>query len=365
VKAIEATVAIARADVVAAGRLPNPRVTMNRESVAGVTEYLTTFAQPLPITGFRSLQIQSASTLAEAAEYRAKDLLRRARADLRSAFADLIAAQERERELSSARDRVKGLADVLVKREAAGDAAGFDRIRAEREVLDLEAELALAASDRVRAQASLTGFFAESIDPSRLVAVPSAPAAATVSLDTLLSQAAANRGDLVALQKEVDAARLSIRAADKRAIPEPEIVAGTKSSNVFGGGLGSVLGFQLTVPLFDHGQPERAAAEAKVVQAETRALALRLQVKSEITGLVSALRVRREAADRYRAAALASADQLSRIAQVSYDAGERTILELLDAHRTAANARLRQWALDLAVRQLEIELEFVSGTEIR
>jgi outer membrane protein TolC len=55
---------------------------------------------------------------------------------------------------------------------------------------------------------------------------------------------------------------------------------------------------------------------------------------------------------------------LERIAQVSYDAGERGILELLDAYRSAATARIRQSALDLAVRQGELELEFVSGWEI-
>ena len=73
---------------------------------------------------------------------------------------------------------------------------------------------------------------------------------------------------------------------------------------------------------------------------------------------------RRGAADRYRAAAASSAEQIERIAQVSYDAGERGILELLDAYRTAPSARMRQAALDAAVRQAEIELEFVSGWEI-
>jgi cobalt-zinc-cadmium efflux system outer membrane protein len=73
---------------------------------------------------------------------------------------------------------------------------------------------------------------------------------------------------------------------------------------------------------------------------------------------------RRETADRYRIAAVTSAGEIERIAQVSYDAGERGILELLDAYRTGASARVRQAALDAAVRQAEIELEFVSGWEI-
>ena len=53
-----------------------------------------------------------------------------------------------------------------------------------------------------------------------------------------------------------------------------------------------------------------------------------------------------------------------RIARVIYEAGERGILELLDAYRTGILARARQASLDFGVRQAEIELEFVSGWEI-
>ena len=38
VRAARAAVDVARADVLAAGRWPNPRVTFNRETVSGITE---------------------------------------------------------------------------------------------------------------------------------------------------------------------------------------------------------------------------------------------------------------------------------------------------------------------------------------
>jgi outer membrane protein TolC len=73
---------------------------------------------------------------------------------------------------------------------------------------------------------------------------------------------------------------------------------------------------------------------------------------------------RRDAAERYRTEAVNSAAQIERIALVSYDAGEHSILELLDAYRIGMSARVRQAALDLAVRQAEIELEFATGWEM-
>src|SRR6478752_7722364 len=66
VRAIRTAVDIARADALAAARWPNPRVTFDRESVAGVTETMTMVSQALPITGYRKLQGQAAAALVDA-----------------------------------------------------------------------------------------------------------------------------------------------------------------------------------------------------------------------------------------------------------------------------------------------------------
>jgi outer membrane protein, heavy metal efflux system len=365
-RAIRAAVDVARADVLAAGRWPNPRLTFDRESVAGVTENMTMVAQPLPMTGRRGLEVQAASAMADASSNRSDDAMRRARADLRLAFAQLVAVQTREQVLATSRDRLRQLVTVLAKREAAGDAAGFDRLRAEREVLDIEADHAFAASERARAQAIVASFFAEAIDSSRVVAVPGQPTPVSIpAVDALVARAEAARGDLLALRKEVDAARFSTRAADRRWVPEPEIVAGTKSSTVGGGDVGSVFTVHANVPLFDRGKPERALALARASQAQARIDAFRVTLRSDIAALRATVLERRDTADRYRSAAVNGAGEIERIAQVSYDAGERGILELLDAYRSGSSARVRQAALDLAVRQAEIELEFTTGLEMQ
>jgi cobalt-zinc-cadmium efflux system outer membrane protein len=365
VRAIRAAIDMARADVLTAARWPNPRLIFDRESVAGVTEIMTMVAQPLPLSGHRGLQIDAATAFVDASSSRVDDEVRRARADLRLAFAQLVAAQVRQRELARARDRLRDLADVLAKREAAGDAAGFDRLRAEREVLDLEADRSVAATERARAQGAVATFFAGPVDASQIVAVDAVtPKPALPPVNALVEHAESARGEIMALRKEIEAARFSERAADRRRIPDPEIVAGTKSSTVGGGDVGSVVTLQAALPLFDRGRPERALARAKAAQAEARLEAFRVALRSEISALRAAVMERRETADRYRAAAVAGADQIERIAHVSYDAGERGILELLDAYRTGASARVRQAALDAATRQLEIELEFLSGWEI-
>jgi outer membrane protein, heavy metal efflux system len=365
VQAARAAIDVARADVLAAGRWPNPRVTFNREAVAGVAEDMLMVSQVLAVTGRRRLEVSAATSRVEASAQRAEDRIRRVRADVRLAFMELWAAQERERELARNRDRLETLAGLLGTREAAGDAAGFDRLRAEREVMDVEASRATATADRAQAQAVLASFLSPGREPAVLEAVRAATAGGALpTVDELMARAEMTRGDLIALEREVDAAGFAEQAAGRRVRPEPEVVAGTKTSNAAGGDVGSIVSVHLTVPLFDRGGPERAAAQARGRQARAEGDALRQSIRGQVAAWRAALIERRAIAERHRGALAQGADQIERIAQISYEAGERGILELLDAFRTASTARVRQVSLDAAVREAEVELEFVSGWEI-
>jgi cobalt-zinc-cadmium efflux system outer membrane protein len=368
VREIRSGVDVTRAEALAAGRWPNPRFTFNRESVAGVTENMLMLTQPLPIAGRRGFEVRSASALVAASEQRADEAVRQVRAALRQAYADLVGAQLRATEMMASRDRLRGLAEVLGRREVAGDAAGYDRLRAEREVIEIEADLTAAGADRARAQAALAAFFAPTTDPATLVAaVPQAvvPRQALPTVEELMAHAESQLPELMALKHEQESASLAISAAGRRPIPEPEVVAGTKSSNVAGGDLGTVFSVHIAVPLFDRAKPEQALAQARRAQAEARIAAFQAVLHADLAALRTVVLQRRGAADSYRASTATSAAQLERIAQVSYDAGERSILELVDAYRNSGLTRLRQVALDAAVRNAEIELELVSGWEIR
>src|SRR5262245_15061454 len=367
VRAIRASIDVARAEALSASRWPNPRFTYNRESVAGVTENMFLVTQPLPITGRRGLDVNAAAALVAATERRADEEVRQVRAALRNAYADLVSAQVREAEISASGDRLRVLVDVLARREAAGESAGYDRLRAEREVMDLQADLAAARADRVRAQAALAEFFAPSTDVADLVAVVPQPSAkaALPSVEELVARAETTLPALAGLKQEIESAQFAARAAERRAIPEPEIVAGTKSSNLAGGDVGSVFSVHATVPLFDRAKPEHALADAHRLQAEARVAALQASLRARIAAIRAIVVERQQAADSYRASIAASASRLERIAQISYDAGERGILELLDAYRNSGAARARQAQLDAGARHAEIELELASGWEIR
>jgi len=365
-RAVAAEVDLARAAVAAAGRWPNPTVTASRESVAGVREDFLLVSQALPVTGRRSLATASAQEQVRSAELRAADVLRRLRVDLRHAFVDLSVEEARQRELVTALEALQSLAGVLERREKAGDAAGFDRLRAEREALDVASMLGDVKARRARAQGLVASFYFPVPDPSTLHAAPLVTdRPALPPADELVANAEDRRPDLRALEREIESARLAVRTASRSLRPEPAIVAGLKTSSVGADRRGSVLSVLATIPVFDRARPERAEAAARERLAAARRDALRAEIVATVRGLRLAAQERRAAADDYRREAVPRSDELRRIAQVSYDAGERGILELLDAYRSAADARLRLLELDGLSAAAEIDLELATGMEIR
>ena len=218
-RAARAGVDVARAEEHQAGQWPNPIVSFGREGAAGVAETITSVAQPLPVTGRLGLERRAAAALVLAAEGRAYDVVRRARADLRLAYAELASAQGREAELARTRERLTALVTALDRRVAAGDAAGFDRLRAEREVLEVDADLRTAAAERARAQGALGALIGATTAETFRVADLPATAASLPSVAALVVQARRARGDFQALAQDREAASVSALVARKAEIP--------------------------------------------------------------------------------------------------------------------------------------------------
>jgi outer membrane protein TolC len=111
----------------------------------------------------------------------------------------------------------------------------------------------------------------------------------------------------------------------------------------------------VTLPLFDTGRHDSARwlAERDRTEAE-RALATQT-IRAQIAAAREVLELRQEAIRTGDAGSPAT--ELMQIAEISYIEGEAGIIELLDAHRTAARARIRAVDLRLAARLTQIALE--------
>jgi cobalt-zinc-cadmium efflux system outer membrane protein len=187
------------------------------------------------------------------------------------------------------------------------------------------------------------------------------PRAPLPSRDEARAQAL-GRGDVLALRTQAERQDLLARAAARRAIPEPTVLAGRKTTTA--GDIqdqGPIFGVSLTIPLFDRGQGARAVAEVEATLLRARQQALESRLAAEAMAAVTNAEARREAEATYGPAS--DPDALVRIASGAYEEGEMRILELLDAYRTALAARVRIIELRLEARRAEITVDVATGVE--
>jgi outer membrane protein TolC len=350
-----------RAEGRGSGLWPNPEAQFDRAAAGEEVERIATLSVALPLNGRLGLERSAARSALMAAERRARQERIERRARVRELFVELVAAQERDRVVEAGRGRLDGLVRVLRAREAEGESSGYDRMRAEQEYAELTAQRLEARAAVARARAGLASLLGLTSEP--LVADGTLEAAAVYlpSAEDARAQALA-RGDVEAFSAEADQRDLLGRAAGRRVLPEPALVVGRKTLCAAAiCDSGAILGFALSLPVFDRGQGSRAALRAEADLARTRRHILALDAQAEADAAMAEVRAGREAE-----AALAQApppEKLLAIAQASYEAGEVRIFELLDAYRSALSVALRVINLRLAVRKAEVVLDRATGVE--
>jgi cobalt-zinc-cadmium efflux system outer membrane protein len=343
-----------------AGLWPNPELVFEREAAGEELERVLAVSVPLPVSGHLGLERSAAAAGLAAARARARQIRIERRGEVREAFLDLLAAQHRDEVFATALGRLDGLSRTLRARAAAGESSGYDRMRAEEERADLLARRLEARAALAAAQAALA---------SRLGLPASPPLVAEGTLEAgslpeaaLVSPGVAGRGDVEALSAEAERRELLGRAAGRRAFPQPAVVLGRKTQCVLGiCGSGAAVGVNVTLPLFDRRQGERAALQVEAALVRARREALVQEARAQVASALAATRALREAE-----AALAeapSSERLFVVARAAYEAGEMHIFELLDAHRSALAQSLRRVSSHLAARKAELHLYQAMGIE--
>lgn len=343
--------------------LVNPTVSFTREDAGPVADDFLLVSQELPVRGRLGLLGEAAAQATVAAEARAEASALALETRLRLAFGALLLAQERVRALETALSELRRLVDVLRAREREGEGSRFDRLRAEREVADIETDLEAADIERQRARAHLAAFFAPGTDGAGLTAAGAlltGPADADPA--ALVVRALAQRADYRALAGSAARWTAERQAAERLRYPGAAVNAGLKRSGAADAReSGYALTATLAVPLFNRGQAQVARAAAAGARIDAEQQALRGQIESEVRAAHAAATRYRALADRYRTASVEPAAELVAIASAAYEEGEYGILELLDAYRVTLAAETRLLALSAAARRAGVELDRVVG----
>jgi outer membrane protein, heavy metal efflux system len=368
---LRARVALTEAEAKTRTVYPNPAVSYAREG-AGYNEFFEA-SQTLPLNRRLRYLRDAGSAAVSVADANREAALWSLRMDLRVAFYQMVAAQERTRLLSASAGEVDQLIRILRQREQEGEGSRYDRIRAEREVAELRTDAVGASAVVAAARARISGFLPDGTDVQSVrgaLPVPTDPP----SLDDLKARAIEARADYRAEQRALTRYQLEEQAARRLRIPDPQVSAGLKRADVTAGTgpspfssvtrTGVIFSLSVPLPVFNSGRYEVARYQAEQEQAKSRAAVLVRQIHAEIQGAREVLTIRREALAAYQREVESAGAELTRITRVAYEEGEVGILELLDSLRVNRMASLRLLDLQAGVREAFLELERVVGAEL-
>lgn len=368
VVAVRAQVAVARAEARGRALYSNPSFLYSREG-AGFAEFFQA-EQELPLSGRVGLLRRAVEPAAGAAEAQADALVWQLRADVRQAFYRLLRLQEQEAVQNATIGDLQEVRRVLVAREKEGEGSRFHRLRGERELVEVRAELALISAQTAQGRARLL----ELLPPGTEIAGVEGmvmPSAALPPLDELLSRAVAARSEIRAANQTLARLRFEQQAAGRLRYPDPVVAAGVKRGDVAtlspSGALtdraqnGIAFSLSIPIPSFNRGQTEVSRLSAEQTRMEAQRRALEHEIRAQVTGAYRVLALRRDALERYRQDLGETNRDLRQIAQVAYQEGEVGILELLDVFRLHRQSQQRLLELEGAVREALIELERVTG----
>jgi outer membrane protein, heavy metal efflux system len=272
----------------------------------------------------------------------------------------VMAAQERGESLARWRARLEQALGVTAKLVEAGEAAGYDRRRLEREVQAARLRAEASEADAARSREILAGWMELPAGELRINA--SLVPAGVPPLETLAAGVDA-RPDVAALEAQAGAFDSERRAAERAWIPDLTVGAGQKRVEESGrSDSGLLLSFSVPLPLFDRGRAAAAQARSNADAARAERELRLAHARRQLRGTWQQARALREAAERAAGDGIAGSRELSRIAETAYRGGEASLLELLDAYRAELEAETSALDLALRARMARIELDTLSGT---
>jgi outer membrane protein, heavy metal efflux system len=356
-----ARMAIAEAETSGRTLWSNPSIGISREG-AGRTEFYQA-SQPLPLSGRFPLIRQAGTLQGEVLNAEGGFSLWLARCSLRAAFYRTLASQERHAIWRDADGELVRVIATLREREQEGEGSKLDRLRAERERVEMATTASLVGADMASSRAEMLSFL-----PTQIAAGPLRGSLTSAepreSFPDWVQRALANRLDIQAERRRLEQFRKEQQVASRLRIPEPVVNAGIKRADLGATGIatGPVVGVSLPLPLFNKGKTEVARWSAEHERTAARLEQLTRRVQASVEGAWQTYAVHRDTRDQYQKQ-IASTAELVEIATLAYQEGEIGILQLLDAYRLRRDSRLRQIDLALMAKQAQIALEAQLGEE--
>ncbi|AXE92066.1 TolC family protein [Paraburkholderia sp. 22099] len=334
-----AELGISEADLVQAGRLPNPGFSFSRTHGGNELSISRTFT--LGVLGVLTLPLATKieSRRFEQTKLLAADAMLKVAADARRAYIGAVAAEQAAAYAAQVKDSAEAGAELALRMQQAGNFSRLDYAREQAFYADAVAQLAKTRQQSVSAREKLTrtmGLWGPGTQyalPERLPDLPKA----RPELNDLESFAMQNRLDIQAakLQTQSVASSLGLSKAT-RFINALDV----GYQNNFTTSDGREQGYEISVeiPLFDWGSSKVARAEAIYMQSANRVAETAINARSEVRESYSAYVTDYDVAKHYRDEVVPIRKTISDELMLRYNGMLASVFELLADSRDQVGA---------------------------
>lgn len=318
-------------------------------------------SQPIDYPHLRALRARGADAGIAGAQAAAQSIRINLLAQVKSAFYEILRRQD---ELQVTREDVtflQAIHDRVRLRVEVGEAARYELIKADAELLNAirnqqSAELRLGA-----AKAGLARLVGPGLPPGFDVAGRLAPAVELPPLDALQEEMLARNPELVAFETARAQAQARLQLERGLRTPQVTVRAGVEQDPDLRSWR---FGVALPLPLWNRREGPINEAAAGVRQADARFEQRRLLLLNELDIAYGRYLVTNRQLSAFEGGLLRQAEAALKVAEAAYRFGERGILDYLDAQRTFRAVRLDFLSARYELQNSLIEIERLRAADL-
>ena len=347
---------------------PNPSIVLEVEDYAtrggslGSSHRTAGVQVPVVLGG----RIGAATSLAEKKREAAAVLYvwkrRQLLTEVKRAFVRVLAARQSAELMRETRDLAKSIHDVTNERFKAQAVPEMELLKAAVQLAKAESDVKLADKDFMVSVKELQALMGNVDFPGDKFTGDLHTRFTTPSLDTLRGQVTTVHPLVEAAAKSKEAAELQLSLAEAERIPDLGVsVSGGKDSNdetILEGGI------EIPFPLFNRNQAKISASETLIRQAELQMQAVRNDLVLQLTAAYREFSAAQDRVGVYNDEILPKAQKALDQTNEGYKLGKFKYLDVLDAQRTLAEARIAIAAALMDLNKSATELELITGTHL-
>ncbi|MDR2298221.1 MAG: TolC family protein [Comamonas sp.] len=337
-RAAQQAVAASEGAMIQSQARPNPELAFSQEDTRRATRSSSLqWNQPIEIGGKRAARMKVAEHGVELARAELDTARAALRADVRAAFVNLLAAQQRVQLNEKTLEIAAQARDAAAKRVTAGKAAPLEETKAQ--VAESSAQLALNQAQsglRVARQqlALLWGGSGLAVGEAMgdMVQLPQLPP------QEQLLQKVEHSAPVVRAQQAYFQAKSTAELERAKRLPDPTVSVGIKRAEEAGRNQ-LLLGVSIPLPILDSNRGNQLQALRLADKAEDELLAVHQLAQAQLLQNYEQLQASRAQTLQLQSKVLPGAQSAYEVAAKGFSLGKFSYLDVLDAQRTLADAR--------------------------